>query len=121
MNKPQKPNFFYCEIYMVNIYFYQEVSARETVVSMKKYLDTVFSEERFDGAAGKALQLHTGDFIIWTREKASKVPTTLAHECLHIANMILHARGITIDTENDEVQAYLLGWLMKKCLGFKNK
>lgn len=35
------------------------------------------------------------------------------HECVHIVNMIFNARGLKLDSNNDEFQAYLTGWLFK--------
>lgn len=39
---------------------------------------------------------------------------TVAHECLHAVNGILEARGVVPDFKNDEIQCYLLEWLMEK-------
>lgn len=119
MSKPRKPHHFYCEIYMVNIYFYQGISGEETSASLKKYLNLNFDSKRFDGAGGKALEFESGDYVVWTKKTGKKALSTLTHECLHVANMILKAKGISVDLENDEAQAYLLGWLVKKCLEFK--
>jgi len=102
---------------MVNIYFYREVPAKEIVASMKKHLRLNFSEDKFDGMAGKALEIDGLDYVIYLRDK--KMISTLAHECLHITNMILHSKGVLPSFENDEAQAYLLGWIMKKCLEIK--
>lgn len=35
----------------------------------------------------------------------------LAHECLHLVNFIFLNKGIEASLDNDEHQAYLLGWL----------
>lgn len=37
----------------------------------------------------------------------------LAHEIVHIVNIIFNARGLKLDSNNDEFQAYLTGWLFK--------
>lgn len=36
---------------------------------------------------------------------------TIAHEALHLTSFIFNRKGILPDTDNDEPQAYLLGWL----------
>ncbi|QQV91428.1 hypothetical protein M1M25_gp112 [Tenacibaculum phage Gundel_1] len=42
----------------------------------------------------------------------------LAHECLHIVNMISHNLGMKPDFKNDEPQAYLLDYLVDKAMKF---
>lgn len=37
----------------------------------------------------------------------------IAHECLHATNMIMDVVGIEADLDNDEAQAYLLGYLVE--------
>lgn len=37
---------------------------------------------------------------------------TVAHECLHAANYIIDLCGMQVDACNDELQAYLMGWLV---------
>ena len=38
----------------------------------------------------------------------------IAHEALHITNGILLHAGVSADFNNDEPQAYLLGWVVKQ-------
>ncbi len=38
----------------------------------------------------------------------------LAHECLHLVNFVFLNKGIEATLDNDEHQAYLLGWLFDK-------
>lgn len=40
--------------------------------------------------------------------------SVLAHEALHITNLILKERGVYVSLEEDEAQAYLLGWVIKE-------
>ena len=42
----------------------------------------------------------------------------IAHECLHIVNMIFGVVGIKADNGNDEAQAYLLEYLMNEAMKF---
>ena len=46
---------------------------------------------------------------------------TIAHECVHIAHMILNSRGVVADYDNDEPEAYLLGMISNKVYKFLNK
>lgn len=39
----------------------------------------------------------------------------IAHECMHFVNNVFEDRGISPDVENDEPQAYLLGWVVEQC------
>ncbi len=39
---------------------------------------------------------------------------TLGHECQHLVNQISMSRGIIHDVENDEPQAYLMGWIIEQ-------
>ena len=41
---------------------------------------------------------------------------TVAHEALHAANYMLKHAGVKISAENDEAQAYLVGWLVGEFL-----
>lgn len=36
--------------------------------------------------------------------------STIAHECFHFTNWLYRDRGVKADIDNDEPQAYLLGW-----------
>lgn len=39
---------------------------------------------------------------------------TVAHECLHVTLRLLDACNVKITADNDEVAAYLLGWLTEQ-------
>jgi hypothetical protein len=45
----------------------------------------------------------------------------IAHESVHLANLIFRERGIKPDPYNDEPQAYLTGWLFDQIERFLNK
>lgn len=38
----------------------------------------------------------------------------LVHECVHIVNFIFKAKGIVLDVDNDELQAYLTDWVFNE-------
>jgi hypothetical protein len=42
----------------------------------------------------------------------------IAHESLHTVDKIFEDRGILMDLNNDEPQAYLLGWIAGECHKF---
>lgn len=39
----------------------------------------------------------------------------VAHESLHFVNRLFANRGVILDPENDEPQAYMLGWALSRC------
>lgn len=45
-------------------------------------------------------------------------PRIIAHEALHATNHIFRDRGIDADTNNDEPQCYLHGWIVGECHKF---
>lgn len=51
-------------------------------------------------------------YMCFTKELT---PEIIAHEALHVTNMIMYDRGLELDPNNDEAQAYLLGWVVQQC------
>ena len=45
----------------------------------------------------------------------------LVHEAVHVCNFIYEKIGAKLDIENDEFQAYLIGWIVDEMLIFLNK
>lgn len=45
----------------------------------------------------------------------------VVHECVHACNIIFLKKGIMLDYENDETQAYLTDWLYNECERYLNK
>ena len=70
--------------------------------------------ETFDGCF---FTKHSKDghtkYVIAFFGKAS--PSAIAHEAVHVVNQIFKDRYIKLDIDNDEPQAYLLGWVVEKC------
>lgn len=46
--------------------------------------------------------------------KPKVTPGTIAHEAVHLVNYMHIDRGMHLDTQNDEAQAYITGWVVKK-------
>lgn len=65
---------------------------------------------------------HTTDAICWgsiggtavffNKNKISQ--RVIAHECVHIVNYIFKEKGIKLDLNNDEPQAYLMDWVFNE-------
>lgn len=53
------------------------------------------------------------DFHIAFENKAP--PHIIAHEALHVTNMIWSRIGATMDIHNDEPQCYLIAWIVREC------
>lgn len=66
---------------------------------------------------------YDGYFIILNPEHAKGRIThgTVAHESFHASNMLLENRGVIPSFENDEAQAYLLGWITERVYQVLNK
>jgi hypothetical protein len=50
-------------------------------------------------------------YYIIIRENVT--PKIIAHESVHLTNFIFKDRGINLDLDNDEPQAYLHGWIFE--------
>lgn len=70
------------------------------------YAHTMYTE--WKGKKGFIVLLN-----MWNEEEIV-TPGTIAHEALHATNFICDSVGILEDYNNDEAQAYLLGWLVDK-------
>ncbi len=51
-------------------------------------------------------------YRVFLKPKASE--TIIAHETVHLVNMIFDDRHMQLDVLNDEAQAYLTGWITKQ-------
>lgn len=46
--------------------------------------------------------------------RKNTTPSIIAHEVIHIVNLIFNSVGIKLDPNNDEAYAYTVGWIIKK-------
>lgn len=67
----------------------------------------------FLGLAVRKSNTGASEYLMLIKEDTADI---VAHESLHIANYILYDRGISISTENDETQAYLLSWVVTQAV-----
>lgn len=118
----RKPYFVYCEIYRANIYFCPGFSREEIRDTVKEITgddrDRDFSH--LNGFTLVADGPKTEGIFVWvdSGEYSPKIAAVIAHEALHVTNYILHCTGVGVTLENDEAQAYLLGWITKKLTEF---
>lgn len=111
MNKWHKINIpiFYGTLY-INFTkdFKREAKKLRIKCSKTKYLGLAFRVRT---------KRDTGYGILLRRVDQS----VIAHEALHITNFILKDLNLEIDSKNDEVQAYILGWIVKEINKIKKK
>lgn len=94
--------------------------------SLEKYVHDEFDDREFelpdDTWGGKALICFSEDgnktFIVALRKWHGNADchSVLVHECAHAARMILQARNVDMNADNDEMIAYLSAYLARKCL-----
>lgn len=78
--------------------------------------------EEYNNNLGLAISSdETFIYVISITEDAVNMHDIIAHECLHICNDIFKHRYIKPDLDNDEPQAYLLGWLVNQVYRYIEK
>lgn len=115
----KKPLWFYDEIYRQNFYVFYGWHDWEFQSHIKKKYDFDIDARGFHGKCHHLINRSEGRDVILIyvrRDKKSVMQITLAHECIHAANMILQDRGVITDQTNDEAHAYYVSWLMRKVL-----
>jgi hypothetical protein len=76
------------------------------------------------GLATRRSENKIADYVVMFKNDRFSCWNTIAHEALHVTNFLFSDRGITIDTKNDEGQAYMLGFIVgeiAKCREVLNK
>lgn len=61
-----------------------------------------------------------GSFYVMVLHKKS-LTSTIVHESIHIVNFIFKDRGVKLDINNDEHQAYFTTWVFEECEKVLNK
>lgn len=122
MRKPRH-YWFYDQLYLFNFRLVWPV----TNETLEQYLHDEFKEDWQSGPrepGAKALyvpnhgKLGSGTYIValyhWSGNADDH--SNLAHECVHIANMVLSDREVGCTMENDESVCYLSAYLLRQCL-----
>ena len=84
----------------------------ENLKSVKKRYNTK-SVKGYKAIAFRETSKKYNRYVIGVDESTDA--SIIAHEALHVTNMILQDSMVYLDPENDEPQAYLLGWIVDKC------
>lgn len=96
-------------------------------LTMVKYLSEEEFEREFpielDGCEAISLarrNKRTGvtDYLVAINGNYNTKGSVIAHESVHLCNFIFKDRGLVLDVENDEAQAYLTGWLFEQISEF---
>lgn len=67
-----------------------------------------------DAITFKKLETEFSTFCVFIRKDRKKYIDIISHESVHVVNLIFKEVGIELDIENDEPQAYLMGWVVDK-------
>lgn len=79
----------------------------------KKYDTTPL--DKCDGVVFQALD---GDYVV---ALSTNDPSIICHETIHLVNRLFNNRGVELDIDNDEPQAYMAEWFFKQINDFINK
>ena len=101
-----KPIKIWCELYKETFIFYPGLP------------EDVFEKKTGIGVAEQdGMTTSQKDAIhLWVRHADIAGIPALTHECIHSANYLFERRGIEHTVKNDEALAYLVEWLMGKCM-----
>jgi len=93
--------------HQVNVYHCKEKKIAKKIKNAKKSI--------------QGCSWENGDIVyIWINKKNNKKDKIkyIAHEALHATNFMLKSRGIRANTTNDEIAAYLQGFIIKNIIKF---
>ena len=111
----KKAHTFYSDLYKEGFIFLPGFTQKQVNSLLKKFK----VEDSVDIEGCDGLTVFCQNFVlIWSKHKDKSIESlsTLVHECVHAANMILDHKGIPMSLENDESQAYLVEWIFENCL-----
>jgi hypothetical protein len=76
----------------------------------KEQFDPKFNANQYDAFVFKIMSKKGySRYVVFVKPNSS--PKVIAHESVHIVNLIFDDTKIQIDIHNDEPQAYLTGWV----------
>lgn len=119
-----KPAWHYDETFQENYWFFLGWPIQETEKYLRKYFEFTLTLE---SKAGTCIEFQKDNgtrlIAIWMQKKPKGAYWlgTLAHECIHAANMTLKHKGVHPDFEDDETQAHLASAIFGKALGWNYK
>lgn len=109
-----KPKHYHCDYWKQSFWFCIGWSHEKVTSYLKKNYN---HEPDLSQKAGTLFEVPQKNgatvYLIWTLKSDA---ATIAHECVHAANVLLMARGWKPQLDNDEPQAYLVEALMREAL-----
>lgn len=94
----------------------EELARRRIKREFRKYLDPQDLHEHWALAYIPDYPENNDFFVYFQRDPRGVNIPTISHECYHTAMWIAESRGLGIDPEEDEHMAYLIAWLVSRCL-----
>lgn len=118
MKKRKVPAHFYCDLFGANVYFFVGWSEKDFVDYLSKNYKQTAEINDSNGLTKQIIYKGTPLVLVWVRG-GKRLQTTLVHEAVHAANLILYVAGVRPSFINDELQAYYVARLYK--FGIENK
>lgn len=117
MKKPL-PKFWYCDVWKENFWFFIGWKKEDFISWIKKHSGhDIYIGEQAAGHTSWVSDSKGSRVCIWIKKKGGvQFHEILAHEAVHAANFVLGPRGAKLDFENDEMQAYLVGAIVRKAM-----
>lgn len=106
-SKPVKQ--FQVPIYGGRVYLFKD---RATWAQAREYLGLVATDEKFTGHFTSAT--NDDGSVVYVLGWFNGMPTTLAHEAIHLGFSILDRAGVPTTKSTDEAMAYLVDHLLKQ-------
>jgi hypothetical protein len=111
--------WFFCDVFLINFYICADFTPEETDREIKRQYDVDVELSKTAGASTIDVVNEKGVYGIFLRIERGRT-TELVHECVHMANKVFNRIGYYPALENDEVQAYYVGYLFEKISGLLN-
>jgi len=80
-----------------------------------KKLNIIFDPEDIESCRGLAFEANYKGkeaYYIFVKEDTYIPWSVIAHEALHVTNMVMKKAHVKPDHDNDEAHCYLLGWII---------
>ena len=113
--------YLYVEMYRTTVIFLIQPSKVQFELMYHDHVEFITDSEyrcmykdlfKNDKCGGFTVPLKKGDVVLCVKDIEQR--GDIAHEILHTTNVILKRRGIRLDPNNDEPQAYLVSYLTDK-------
>ena len=112
-----KPIWVYDPIFTRNIYIFYKWKEADFNKYMIKNYDIRFEVSDYEGLCSEIIYERKKLLIIWVDKIENiKAISTLAHEAVHASSFVFKNAHQKLDSDNDELQAYYVGMIVKAAL-----